>query len=119
MHEFYYKKGRKYVRAYETPQMFSNGIWLVQEEPTNKSKQLILKIGELKELYPYAQMAQDLNELASFLCYWKNSKVKETIVNRNGEITYTLGSATEQAEDILKFLAMGKEERKDWISKLR
>lgn len=80
-----------------------DGIWLVQSQPGAVSSQCILKIGELKELYPYAQMAQNVNELANFL-------VERGRANK-------VSTPSDFAEEILKFLAsLGKSEPKKTIT---
>ena len=64
--EVYKKIGRRYVRmGYEFTGFPAEGLWLVQRRPYSTSEPLILKVGELPGLYPYAQLAVDENELAS------------------------------------------------------
>lgn len=110
---FYIKEGRKFKKVFETPRLYSDGVWLVQTTEYGKSSQCILKLGELKELYPYAQMAADIDDLASFIvssCL--NRELKTLTKNADGSYTYTYGSGAEQAKEILKFLSLSKDQRK-------
>lgn len=120
---FYYrdKDGGKlrYVAEHETPRFLSNGVWLVTDTPHCHSNQLIFKLGEVPTLYPYAQMALDGDDLAAFLAQWRDAKVSETIVRgADGSVTYTLGSCSEQAQAILRYLAMSPDERKAEVERL-
>jgi hypothetical protein len=45
----------------------TDGIWLVQITPYSTSKECVLKLGELPELYPYIQLMMDKKELTSYI----------------------------------------------------
>lgn len=90
--QLYYKKGRRYEPVGFSDGWFgfpSDGIWLVQTKPSVKSSQCILKLGELPELYPFAQMMVAADDLTDFI-----------IEKQQG---YAI-SASEFAKEILKFL---------------
>lgn len=92
------------------------GIWLVQDLPNCKSKQHIMNIGELDNLFPYATMSQDIDDLARFIVSWKSRKMRETVVlGKDGSVTASLPSGNEEAKATLKFLAKTKEERKSFL----
>lgn len=44
-----------------------DGIWLVKGEPGKRSSSCMLQIGELPELYPFANMMMSKDELDKFL----------------------------------------------------
>lgn len=115
--DFYIKRGQKYVRVNEVPRLYADGVWLVQKE--GRSKTHILKLGELSELYPYASMVLDLDDLATFL---NLTSLKENIrtLRRVGEneFYYSYHSNFELAKEIFKFLSLSEEERKEQLKNL-
>jgi len=64
--QVYYKKGRRYIPfgPQEWEGFPADGIWLVEVKPGLRSEQLLLRIGDVPDLYPFAQMAVSRNELA-------------------------------------------------------
>lgn len=113
---YYWKEGRHYRKVYESPRLYADGVWLVTNQ-TNAA-QRILKLGELTELYPYAQMAQDKDELANYIFQKTTQWFNETLkVYPDGTIQYQTPPAAEIAESVLKFLAMSKKEREEEMSK--
>ena len=115
--EFYQKIGRKYKKVYETPRLYSDGVWLVSNDGC--SHQCILKLGELKELYPFAQMMQESDKLAGFLTRLGMDRIGGSLKkDKDGNISYSFGAAAETAKEILKFLAMTGEEKEEYLEVL-
>lgn len=116
---WYYKENGKYRKVYETPRLYSDGIWLVQTQPSCKSYQNILKLGDLPELFPYAAMAVDIDDLASYIINSAyNQELKTLVHNKDGSYSYSYGTGADQAKAILKFLSLRKEEKKKFNEKL-
>lgn len=108
---------KKKIGLKNVGQLLSPGVWLVQDE--GRSRQLILKIGELRELYPYAWMAQDIEQFSNFLTYYSKLYSLESLqVNDDGSFHYVIPSSNERAKEILKFLSLSLEKRKEKIEEL-
>jgi hypothetical protein len=112
---YYIKHGKRYVSVgEETPRFLSDGIWLVKRE--QKSQQRIAKLGELKDIFPYAHMAQDVDILATYLRALFSKYVDDTIrVSAKGCINYSFPSAHDMAQDVLKFLSLSEKSREKHI----
>ena len=67
--QVYYKKGRRYIPfgPQEWEGFPSDGVWLVQVKPGHRSEELILKLGDLPELYPFAQMMVSKDDLVKLI----------------------------------------------------
>jgi hypothetical protein len=67
--QVYIKRGRKYtpLGPYEWHGFPADGVWLVQVRPGHKSEELILKLGDLQELYPFAQMMVSKDDLVKVI----------------------------------------------------
>ena len=110
---FYKKVGKRYQKLpYGDWRGFPcDGIFIVT---TPKSKgykgvsgySCILKVGELPDLYPFAQMAVSIDDLAGFLGKWHEDQKKNNPIYKDDKlIGWTVKSNGEFAKDILKFLA--------------
>lgn len=104
MNEIYRKNGRRYERIlYSDWTGFpSDGVFLVTKPYSKGCKNVsgyscILKIGELPDVYPFAQMAVSAVDLANFMVKNCENYAKEN----NGR----LPSPYEESMSILKFLA--------------
>ena len=75
-----------------------DGIWLVKSDANSKSASCILKIGDVPELFPVAQMMVSRDQLTKFLM--------ETL-SKNGI------SMQDLATEIIKFLAMNSKSKFD------
>jgi hypothetical protein len=83
-----------------------DGVWIVQARPNGHSSQCVLRIGELQDAYPFVQMAQNVEDLASFILRWRDEQIKKTGKYENGKlVSYTEPCTSDFAKDILKFLA--------------
>ena len=67
--QVYYKLGRRYIPfgPQEWQGFPANGVWLVQIRGGHRSEELILKLGDLPELYPFAQMMVSKNDLVKVI----------------------------------------------------
>lgn len=112
------KVGRRYKSiGEETPRFLADGIWLVQKG--RGSCQHICKLSDIKELFPYAQMATDTDELATFLRLAEKRRIHANIsVSEDRCVTYSIPCAQDIAKEILLFLSLNKEDRKKEIQKL-
>jgi hypothetical protein len=115
----YIKEDGKYrrVKPAEDARMYSDGIWLVRNG--GKHLSCVLKLGEIPELYPYASMVQDADELASFMFYHELWAVKTTLECEDKSFKYRFSTSAELAQDVLKFLSCSDRDRKEWIDRLK
>jgi hypothetical protein len=92
--QVYYKLGRRYIPfgPQEWEGFPSDGVWLVQIKPGHRSEELILKLGDLPELYPFARMMVSKDDL---------SRVIMRVLERG---TY---NASDLATEVIKWLAEG------------
>ncbi len=64
----YRKSGSHYVEVgYEFTGFPAEGIWIVQNKTHGRHETLILKIGDVPNLYPYANLMLDVDELGSLI----------------------------------------------------
>lgn len=114
----------RYVSICETPRFLCDGIWLVQTLENGHKEQRIQMLGEIGPVFPYAQMMQDSDDLASFIRLWNGAKRSNEIEKHAkaqtpiDQLVMTIPSVSEQASDTLKFLAMDKKARGKWLKKL-
>jgi hypothetical protein len=95
------------------------GIWLVTKTPNSEAEQHIMHLGEIEELYPYAQMSVDIDELATYLFLTGISCMEETLVKKSDDsFAWSWGTSSDRAKQILKFLGMSDAQRKQSIEKL-
>ena len=66
--KLYRKSGRRYVEVgYEFTGFPAEGVWVVQNKTPGRRETLILKIGDLPNLFPYAQLFLDEDELGTLI----------------------------------------------------
>jgi hypothetical protein len=65
--KLYYKRGRRYIPTVYWEGFPAPGVWLVQKKPGHSSEELILKIGDVPELYPFAQMMVSKDDLVKLI----------------------------------------------------
>lgn len=91
-----------------------DGIFLVTTPDSKGEKyknasgySCILKVGELPDLYPFAQMAVSKDELANFIGKWREEQKENNPQHdkKGNLISWTVKSNSDFAGDILKFLA--------------
>lgn len=94
----------------------TDGIYLV--ETGGSSYQRVARLCTLKKTFPFAQMAKEAPELATYLRVKALEIIGSTLrMNNDGSWTYTIPSTAALASDILTFLAMDKDERQRAIQK--
>ena len=115
--KYYVKRGRKYEEVgEETPRFLSDGIWLVDKK-TN-STQMIAKIGDIENTWKYGQMAAHAHHLPNFIRAKINEYFNDTFqCQADGSFRYCMPSAHDMAKDILMFLSMNEDERREAIKK--
>lgn len=100
--EFYVKHHgkRRYekVRLGDEPFMPCDGIWLVRRREGCLSQRCIMQIGDLPNLYPYANLALDSHELAM-------------VINSNRLNDPTRYAPQDIADTVLKWIATKAAER--------
>lgn len=120
MEKIYRKNGRRYkeVLYHDWRGFPRDGIFLVTTPKSKNYKNVsgyscILRIGELPDLYPFAQMAISRDELANFIGNWKEEQKKNNPrYNTKGKLVgWTEKSNCDFANDILKFLASLKKDK--------
>lgn len=81
---------------------------------------MILKLGELDELYPFAQMMGSHDKLSRWLSLKGVAQFMDSlVVNYDGKgITYSFGSPSETGREILKFLSLNEDQQNEEIKKL-
>ena len=91
--QVYYKLGRKYVPfgPQEWEGFPADGVWLVQIKPGRRSEELILKLGDMPKLYPFAQMMVS----------------KDALIKVIGRVRNRPYSDNDLATEIIKWLAEG------------
>ena len=96
--QVYVKKGKKYAKVgpFDGWEGFpTDGIWLVEMKHGGASQSCILKLGDVPELYPFANMMIAKDKLASF--------IYEQYLRKPINM-----SANQMAVEILKFLSQVK-----------
>lgn len=117
--QYYYKKENgRYAKIATCPSLYADGVWLVQNN--GDSKKLILKLGELTELYPFAQMMQDHDLFARWLTCMGASQIFGSLEAKfdGSGITYEFESSSDAGNRIMRFLSLSPEQQKDAIKLL-
>ena len=102
--QLFVKEGRKYRPITPTDGWNGfpmDGIWLVKSDSSSKSSSCIMKIGDVPELFPFAQMMISRDQLSKFLM--------ETMSSNSGAGI----SMQDLATEIIKFLAMNSKSKFD------
>jgi len=116
--KYYIKHGKRYKLVGYEPHFTTDGIYLVKQQGC--SYQRVAKLTDLKENFPYALMAKDVPELASYIGAKSLEEISGSLIMYpDGHFQYSLPSHSDIAENILKFLAMSSDERKRTIEKAR
>lgn len=116
----YVKQGRRYYPIEGDGFMPSDGIWLVNLN--GSSKRRIAKLSEFSEKnqeHFFSMHKEDYDDLLSFLYLKRKEQILRTISIEDNSIRWEEKNNADLANDIISFLSKDKNDRKEFLQKIR
>lgn len=116
--QFYTRKSNgRYTKVHETPRLYMDGVWLVSNNGNSACH--ILNLGELPELYPFAEMMMSHEKLSQWISYKGMSEIFGSLEVTKDGCRYEFRAPKDMGREILRFLCLTEKQQDDEIEELQ